>query len=88
MKSLIITKATEDWGFHFSATEEQARQILNARIGDRIVLTKDREFVVVHDDFMEHWMKQGEHTTFESLDIDDVKSKIREMLLQGAWEQD
>ncbi len=88
MKLPIMTKATEGWDFHFFATEEQARQILNARIGDRIVLTNDREFVVVHDDFMEHWMKQGEQTTYESLVIDDVKSKIREMLLQRNWEQE
>ncbi|EJG0880634.1 hypothetical protein QNF12_000142 [Vibrio alginolyticus] len=88
MRLPILVEEVNGRDFELWATEDQARQILNARIGDRIALEGNSEFLVVHDNFIEHWMKRGGRSSFEHLILNDVKSKIREKLLGCEWEHE
>lgn len=87
MKLSINTKSKGGWFFHFEATEEEARKILTGCVGDRIELDGDKEVITLDRDCIGHWMRQGEGSTYESLVTSNVKSQIRKMLTEGAWDE-
>ena len=88
LKLSIITKAKGGWDFHFEATEEEARKILTGSVGEQIELDGDREVITLDRDSIGHSMKKGEGSTYESLVTSNVKSQIRKMLTEGAWDEE
>lgn len=82
----VIVKATGGWGFHFGVTETQAYQILNARVGETVILNEPEERLRISDaNTAQHFMHEKGGATSEDLVRQSILDKIHELINEGAW---
>jgi ribosomal protein S6E (S10) len=82
----VFTQATGGWKFHFGVTENQAYQIINARIGDVVLLSEPGEQIRRFDNktFTNSKITGGGGTN-EDLVAADVIAKVQDLIDENAW---
>ncbi|MEO9824216.1 MAG: hypothetical protein ABJF50_07350 [Paracoccaceae bacterium] len=93
-KKLLITAPVTDgdWSFGFQVTHEQAFEILNARVGDRVMLNEVREQIHVQNAQMlyhtkaANFMGVNDGSTSEGLQREAVLSILEILISENAWD--
>jgi hypothetical protein len=82
LRYTITTKAVGGWGYQLDVSEEQARQILDARNGEVIYLDGSDEKISIptDDDYIGHERKTPEGMTWEDLDAEDFRKTLWDFL--------
>lgn len=80
-----------DWEFSFKLTQEQAFEILNARIGETVKLNGTKEQIYVQDkDSLIHamaanFLSHNDGSTSEGLQREATLSTLNRMIETNAW---
>jgi hypothetical protein len=82
-----IFDATLDYRYHIRVTENQARDLINARPGDRVDLDGHGEHVLFGDaDTMTHIKPgNGDHVRHEYLRRSSVERVLQALIADDAW---